>query len=503
MRFDRFTRDGIESAGQNAFNFVEHGNFSSYSPLNSFTGGDLQTRQSENLYGAYFDINLDFRQFLYLNVQGRNDWSSTVEEENQSIFYPSVSVSFLPTTAFPSLQSNALNYLKIRGSYATSAGFPDPYQTRNVLSSNSAAFQTPAGQTIAINQTSNTLGNPNLGPELQTEIEGGLEFNLFNRITADISLYQRETQDLITSVPLDPSTGFTTSDINAGTIENKGIEAAITATVLKIGDFNWDLTANFFKYETTVTELAPGLTEIINAGFIGFAENVMIEGEPYNSIRTTVTPRDSEGNWIVNSNGDYEQADDVEITGDPNPDFTLSAISNMSWKGLTFSMQWDYRHGGDIFSITAGAVVGRGLAKSTDFDREPTVVLPGVKQNGTDGDGNPIYVENDIQITTTDAYFNNFGFGAGEMRVFDGTTIRLREISLSYDLPKSLLENTFIGSASISVMGNNLWFLAVNFPEDLNFDTEVIGTGVGNGLGLDFLTGPSGRRYGASLRLTF
>ncbi|ELR69423.1 TonB-dependent receptor [Fulvivirga imtechensis AK7] len=503
-RLDRYSQDGIESTEQNAFGFVEHGNFVNASSTNSFTGGDLQYVIEENIYGAYADVTLDFRNFLYLNLQGRNDWSSTVEEENQSKFYPSASLSFIPTSAFSGLQSDMVNFIKVRGSFATAAGFPNPYNTRSLLSANSRAFVDLGSSPVATNGTSNRLGNPKLGPELLKEVEFGLEAKfLRNRLGIDVTLYNRTTEDLITDVPLDPATGYTTTLANIGSIENKGIELALTGTPLQIGAFRWDLIGNFFAYKSEVTELADGLDVIDIAGFSGFALNSAIKGEPYNVIRTTVAERDPNGNMIVNANGDYEVANDVAITGDPNPDWTASLISNMSWKGINFSMQWDYRKGGDIFSITAGAVVGRGLAKSTEFDREQTVILPGVRQDGVDGDGNPVYVPNDIQITATDAYFNNIGFGPGELRVFDGSTIRLREISLGYDLPKTILDKTPLNGVNVTFSGNNLWFLAYNFPKDLNFDPEVMGTGVGNGLGLDFLTGPSAKRYGVSLKVTF
>jgi TonB-linked SusC/RagA family outer membrane protein len=505
IRNDSFERDGLESTEQVAFNFVEHGNFVNPSSTNSFTGGDIQARQYENLYGAYYDFTLDYKRFLYVNLVGRNDWSSTVEPANQSQFYPSFSVSFLPTTAIAAIEnSTILNELKIRASYATAAGFPSPYSTRSLLGSSARAFVANDGSVIASNSTANRLGNPNLAPELFRELELGIEAQLFkNRLGIDLTLYDRTTDGLITDVPLDPATGFTVTETNAGVLGTQGLELGLTGTLVATKDFNWVVRGNFATYESIVESLADGVEVIDYAGFIGFASNAAIAGQPYGAIRTTVVERTANGDPIVNSNGDYLIADDVAVTGDPNPDFTTSLINSVSWKGFTLGAQLDYRHGGDVFSVTAGAVVGRGLAKSTDFDRLPTVILTGVRQDGVDGEGQPVYVENDIQITSTDAYFNNIGFGPGEFRIFDGSTIRLREVSLGYALPKSILEKTPIKGLSLTLSGNNLWFLAYNFPTDLNFDTEVAGTGVGNGLGLDFLTGPSGRRYGATLQITF
>jgi hypothetical protein len=139
-------------------------------------------------------------------------------------------------------------------------------------------------------------------------------------------------------------------------------------------------------------------------------------------------------------------------------------------------------------------LISRGVTKDTDINREATFVLPGVK-----GDGTP----NDIQISANDYYFQNAGFGPREHQVYDGTTIRLREISLSYGLPKSMLQRSPFKAILISLVGQNLWFNAINFPKHIHFDTDVLSLGVGNGLGFDYITGPSAKKYGASVRITF
>jgi hypothetical protein len=158
-------------------------------------------------------------------------------------------------------------------------------------------------------------------------------------------------------------------------------------------------------------------------------------------------------------------------------------------------MQWDYRQGGDIYSETVNTLLGRGLTKDTDFNRMETFVMEGVTTEG---------VPNEVQLTASNAYFNNFGTQAPpEVNVIDGTTIRLREISLSYSLPKSWLSKLPFKGVELSLVGQNIWFKALNFPKYMNFDTDVLSLGVGNGLGFDFLTGPSSTRYGGSIRLTF
>lgn len=205
-----------------------------------------------------------------------------------------------------------------------------------------------------------------------------------------------------------------------------------------------------------------------------------------------VVQRDDNGNPIVDASGEYIVQDEIGIIGDPNPDWSSSFINNLSYKNFKFSMQWEYTHGGDMYSATAATLIVRGLAGETDFDRSIPLIAPGVKQDGT---------VNDIQITANDHYWENLG--TSEFRVYDASTFRLREISLSYSLPEDVLEKTPFGSFTISAIGNNLWFKAVNFPDSINFDPAVNSEGVGNSRGFDLLTGPTSKRFGLSLRASF
>jgi hypothetical protein len=205
--------------------------------------------------------------------------------------------------------------------------------------------------------------------------------------------------------------------------------------------------------------------------------------------------RDDDGNFRIDGNGNFLQSDEAVIIGNPHPDFESSIINRLAYRGISFNLQFDYRQGGDIYSETVNALMGRGITKDTDFNRLETFVMPGVKDDGT---------PNDIQLPATDAFFDNFGSQApAEVNVIDGTTLRLREISLAYSLPKNILSKTPFKGIDISIMGQNIWFNAINFPKYMNFDTDVLSLGVGNGLGFDFITGPSSTRYGASIKVTF
>lgn len=486
MRNDRFEQQSATSVNQLAFGLMRHQNFID-NVAGSFT--EEQTRM-----GVYGEVTADYKNYLYANIAARNDWTSTVELENRRIFYPSASVSFIPTSAFEGLQSNFLNFLKIRAGVGTSAGFPSPYSTRNVLNQNARAFLDASGSVSQTHTVDNFLGNPNLKPELITEYETGLEAKILNnKIGIDLTLYRRETTNLITNTPIDPSTGFTSTAINIGKIRNSGIELAINATPVRTDNFTWETVLNYSRVVPVTVELGGSLQEVVVAGFTNLG-NFAVPGRPFNIIKGTAILKDANGNRVVGGDGNYLSDPNIRELGNPNPAFNTSWINTFSYKGLSLNLMLEYRHGGALYSSTAGAVIGRGLSKDTEFDRDATFILPGVKQ-----DGSP----NDIQITASDTHFNNYYFFGDEGRMFDGTTIRIREVSLSYSLPKNIISKTPFKGVSFSLQGNNLWFRAVNMPKYLRVDPENLGLGVGNGLGFEFLAGPAARRWGGTLRLTF
>jgi len=493
IRSDFYTQDGMESTNQLVFGFINHSNFTAHSNQNSFINAPLQYERKRYLEGVYGSAILGYKDYAYLNVQARNDWASTLEKDNRSLFYPSASLSVVPTSIF-GIESDQLNSLKLRVGYGTSAGFPEPYNTRSYLASNALAFKDVNGNAVVTNAVAGNLGNAALKPELQSEIETGIEGQfLKNRISLDLTLYNRKTKDLITSAPLDPSTGYTSTSVNVGQITNKGIELSITGTAIKTEDFTWSITANYNAYRSIVDRLGVGLNNVLVAGFTNLG-NFAVAGKPFNSIMGTYVQRDANGNMIVQQSGDYLPSQDIAIIGNPNPKFTSSLISNMNYKGINLSFQFDYRYGGDIYSTTIGSLFARGVTKDTEFDRSQTIVLPGVQS-----DGSP----NHVQTTASDVYFNNYGFGPSELQIYDGTTIRLRQVSLGYSLPRKILGSSPFKDVSISLIGQNLWFRAVNTPKYMHFDTDNAGTGVGNGLGMDFLTGPSARKYGVNLIIKF
>jgi TonB-linked SusC/RagA family outer membrane protein len=496
-REDKYTQTGTLSTQQLVYGLLDHTNFITHDIV-SEAGLDLDYKIPSQSIGAFAEATLGYKGFLYFNAGGRDSWSSTVESTHRSIIYPKGGISFIPTSVIPALKaSKNINYLKTRISYSTSAGFPDPFSTRPTLSIATRVFSDRNGTIVNTNAISNQLANPDLKPELQQEIEAGLEGKFFkNRASLDLTLYKRISKDQILNRDLDPSTGYTNQFVNVGKVTNKGIELALGYAVIQNRNWKWQLDALYTINKSMVSDIPSDLKEIVFAGYTTLG-NFAINGYPLGVIKGYYFQRDPKtGQRIVGASGDYLTSTTIGIIGDPNPHYKLTGISNLTYKMLSFRMQWDYVCGGDMYSATSSVLLGRGVTRDTEFDRAAPYILPGV-----DANGNP----NKIQTSATEAYFDNTvaGGAADEAGIYDATCIRLREASLSFSLPEKLIAKTPFGSVSFSVSGTNLWYYAPNFPKYVHFDPETSGLGVSNGKGLEFITGPSSRRIGGSIRVTF
>lgn len=492
----KYNQNGSYSTNQLVFNLFDQGNFVNASPRGedgrvlSYTSQRLQT-------GAYAEGTFGYKDFFYTTIGARNGWNSTLEIKNNSQFYPSASVSIIPTSAFESLKGhNWLNYTKLRAGYGTSARFPEtPYTTRPALDISSNVFVDRSNNQINTNSIPNLLPNPNLKPELLKELEFGLEGKFIkNRLSIDLTYYNRKATNQILFRDIDPSTGYTSQQINGGSVQNKGIELGLGFGIVRSKNFGWNLDINFTRNRSKVLSLPAGVKQLVTAGYTDLG-NFAIVGQPLGVMQGSYVQRDPKsGQLIVDGIGNYLSSTGIGIIGNPNPDFKTSFINTISFKGLNFRMQWDYTQGGAIYSTTIRTLLARGLTKDTEFDRLLPVILPGVKQDGT---------PNDIQTTATNAYFNSIGLGPSDRSVFDGTVIRLRELSLSYVVPGKLFNRLPVGSLSITAFGQNLWYKAPNTPKYMNFDPETSGLGTGSYRGFEFITGPSSRRIGGSIKITF
>jgi TonB-linked SusC/RagA family outer membrane protein len=497
VRNDIFKQTGITSSNQLVYGLLNSANFIDKQSV-AEDGSELEYSSELESIGAFVFTSFGYKDYLFLNLGGRESWTSALEKSNRNIFYPSVNLAFIPTATFAGLRDNRnINYLKFRLAYGTSAEFPGLYRTRPTLGIATKVFIDGAGTSINTNFIPSRLPNKDLKPALFKEYEFGTEGKFIdNRLSLDLSLYVRYTRDQILNRDLDPATGFNVQTINAGNVRNRGIELTLGYTIIRNKNWQWKLDGLFTKNTSLVSDIPADLKQIRTAGYTNLG-TFAINGQPLGVIQGYAYQRAANGQRIVGAGGDYLTANDISILGDPTPDFKLTGITSLSYKSISLRVQMEYTKGGDFYSATSSVLLGRGVTRDTEFDRSLPYILPGVKTDGK--------TPNNIQISATQAYFNNTvaGGAADEAGIYDATNIRIREASLSFNMPQRILKKTPFGSLSFSLFGTNLWYYAPNFPKYVNFDPETSGLGVSNGRGLEFFTGPSARRVGASLRVTF
>ena len=485
-----YDRNGVRSTGQNVFNVLRHYNFNSQEEIEFYS--------RRNVLGVFAQAAFDYQDYLYFTLASRTDWVSNLSEENRSITYPSASISFVPTSVLD-FGNLPIDFLKVRASYGTSATYPGGYPIASTLSLNTKDFKVD-GVEVITNTTGSQLGNTGLKPELLAELEFGLEANLFdNRLSAEISYFDRNTTDLIITQPLDPSTGYTSTRTNIGEISATGWEVDLNADWIRGDKFNWNTSINYTTNQAIVEDLGQNTDQIVYAGF-STRGNAAIPGLPLTSMIGTSVARDDSGRPLVDASGSYRTNNDTNyktnkyaLIGDSNPDFIANIGNTITYGNLSLNVLFNASIGGDMYSSFIMTLLGRGITTDT-LDRELPYILPGVL-----ADGSP----NNKMIDNATTYFGNLILGGDELRTWDASVLRLSEVSLTYDIPSSWLDKTPFGAASISAQGFNLWYDAYNTPDGINYDPNIAGLGVGNGSGFEYFNGVSARRYGVSLKLTF
>ena len=452
------------------------------------TSGD-DSRGEYKIVGALYDIKLAYKRFLYFNTTGRNDWSSTLPSGKNSFFYPSFNTGFVFTEAFGMDKNRGLNYGKIRASYAQVGNDAGLYYLENYYSAITGGI---AGQTAFATQR--TMGNANLEPEITNSSEFGVDLRFFNnRIGLDLAVYQSESEGQIVEVPVAYSTGFDHIFMNAGVVSNKGIEAQLYLTPIERKDFSWDITVNFTKNKNMVEDLADGipLLEFETTG-LSSTRSVAIEGEAYGVLYGSRFLRNENGEVLVRDDG-YPMVDpEAGIVGDPNPDFTVGLRNSFSYKGFHFTALLDIRQGGDIHNGTKGVMCSLGTHKDTE-NRDEDYVFPGV--NANTGEANTVAIKRDRD------YYSSLGGLAGlsELFIEDGSWVRLREVRVSYTMPKKWLAQLPIESLSIGFSGRNLLL----FTDYSGIDPETNLSGASRSLGRDYFNMPNTRSYEINLQVTF
>lgn len=403
------------------------------------------TRKQMN--SVYFMGQLAYKNYLFLDVTGRNDWSSTLGLEHQSFFYPSVSTSFAFTDAFL-MESQILSFGKLRASYAQAGNDADPYQTQGGYSLRSDNFN---GLRMAV--VRGTVPLLDLKNELTTAVEFGMDLRFFeNRVGIDFTYYDQVTTNQILGIELSDATGFGNRVINAGEVRNRGLELMVNATVVKAGDFNWDMGINLSRNRSEVVSLAPGINSH-TLHSIGGANIEARVGESYGNIIGYPFMRNEDGRKVITDQGRYQRATDLEVLGNIQPDFLAGVTNAFAFKGFILSGLLDIRKGGQIFSYTKYDQMAKGTGIFTE--KRDNLIADGVLDNG---DGT--YRENDIVILAQDYYAGGGPWGnIGEAMVIDADYVALRELSFGYNFSPSFLLKTPFTGAKLSVVGRNLAYL--------------------------------------------
>ncbi|MBZ5859407.1 SusC/RagA family TonB-linked outer membrane protein [Flavihumibacter profundi] len=503
---------------------------------NALTYTGLESDAAKRTMAFYGDAELAYRKMLYLSLTGRRETSSTLPENNRNFFYPSAGLTWL-FSELPALKDKFLTYGKLRLSYAQvgkdAPVFGDKTYYRpgamNDGFTSGILFPINNGSPIGgyqITSTISVIGNSDLKPEKTSSYEVGAELGfLKSRINFTGTYYYSKTVDAIFTVPFTYTTGFASKLQNAGEITNHGFELSLNTTPVKTNDLTWDLNFNWALNRNMVTKLYTGVDKVLVAGFQN-GEIDAFEGKPFgqifgsvyvraNASSSTTSKELPSGQLLINDNttdNGYAMpivAAQNAIMGDINPDWQGSVINNLTWKGLSFGFQIDVRQGGAIWNGTRGALSYFGTSKETE-NRGSSKVFTGLKghlnASGAivhfDANGNEVSGPGDANTTSAvlnQYYWQNIGssfIGPSEPSVEDGSFVKLRQVSLGYNFPKSLVGKKF-RTLNITVFANNI-LIHTNYK---GVDPETSLAGPANGQGLDYFNNPGIKTYGVRLNV--
>ena len=450
----------------------------SYTPINKHIVNSL-----------YGQVSFAYNNFLYLDVTGRNDWSSTLAEDNRSYFYPSVTGSVLASELLDP-EGDIFNLLKVRASWANVGNDTGPYQLYPYYNLASDGY-------LGLTQLSRTSVkfNPDLKPENIASLEYGLEGSLLdNRLFFDFSLYNIKTTDQIYNVPVPASTGYSFFKENIGEMSNKGVEILFGGIPVLMSDFSWEISANFSHNKNELIELTEDLeTHGLNGTNSGNLNIRATVGGGYGDLYGTTWRTNDAGQRVVDANGRPQSSTDKEFLGNSQPDWIGGLTNTITYKNVSLRFLITARIGGQVFSQTNADLLASGATIETLEYREDGILVDAVVDQG---DGT--YTQNTTEISAQD-YWGAIA-GIASKNVYDQTNIRLREFVLSYKLPGSFLNNTFIQGVNLGLVGRNLFFI---YKEIDHVDPEAsLGTG-NSGQGILSYNLPTARSLGFNVNLKF
>ena len=454
-------------------------------------------KQVNSMYG---NVSLGYRDFLYLDMSYRRDWSSALPPEKNGYGYPSIGASFI----FSELTDGVdfLSFGKLRGGWAQVGNDVDALRINPVY----GTADQPFGGTNVIMSTPTQAVDPDIKPSTNTSIEAGVDLRFIeSRIGLSFTYYDETREDEIIPVSVPRGSGYDTYLTNAGASSRHGIEVVLDGDIFKSRDgFNWNMMVNFAKNTTTVDELPNGLESTVapgGSGAFGFVSMIHELGNNWGQLRGTAIKRDDQGNPVLQANGLYAVELD-QFLGSVLPDFTGGVINTMSYKGITLMASIDFQKGGKFFSLTEQWGGYSGLTEETaaindkgNNIRDAVSEGGGVHVTGVDESGAPV----DMYVEAL-AYWGQFyGNRLAEPFIHDASYIKLRDVSLSYDLSNlSFIKNSFIKGVTIGVVGRNLWLISVSDDNKHRWDPSELSQTYGENGQL-----PGTRSYGVNVRLTF
>ena len=461
---------------------------------------ELIRRKMNSLYGS---LQLNWDGYLFLDITARNDWSSTMSKANRSYFYPSVSLSGVISDMVPKLGGQMpewFTFAKVRASYAEVGNDLDPYQLYN----NFTVGKDENGNTTAA--PGNVLYDSSVRSELIKSWEAGFDIRFFNnRLGLDAAWYKTNATRQLLNLPMDPFSGYSSRKVNAGNIQNEGVEISLNGLILdNPKGLSWNSTAQFSLNRNKIIDLYPGVT-LYDIKTLDAIQIVAVQGSYYGDIYGQTFQRVEDkndpnyGKIIVGEDGLPLITTGKSKVGNQSPDWMLGWTNSFSYKGFNLSFLVDFRIGGDLYSATASNLYTRGNAAGTvvNGERQDFIVPNSVVQtpNG--------YTENKVPVTHQN-YWERIGstgnYGLPEMYTYDATNIRLRNITLGYDFNKAMLKNTPFQRLRLSATCNNVWMIHYNLP---GIDPESVSATNTNATGFENGAAPTSRSFTFNVTVCF
>ena len=458
----------------------------------------------KEIVGIYGLVSLGYKGLLYVDVTARNDVSSTLPMGKNSYFYPSVSGSFVFTELMK--PSKFLSFGKIRAGLAYTGNDTDPYNLATTF------LKSEVGSTPAVTSNpfhgvnyvtyNNSMKNAALLPEKGRSFEFGTELRfLNNRIALDATYYNTVTSNLIVNATIAPSSGFSSQVLNAGKLQNQGIELMLKlAVVQKTDGFNWDVMVNFSKNKQKILDIADGLDKI--ELYRDWAYLYLEKGAAYGSLfanGTNSALKDEKGNLLITPSGDIATSPTQTYLGNVQPEFRMGLDNKFSYKGVYFGFLIDWKNGGKVFSQTNMWMDYTGTSDRTQDRPTDGLVIPGMAATKVNGVWTSSGVPNDVKVDPS-TYWHDMSYNNFANYVYDATFVKLREITLGYRLPSKMLEKTPFSAISLGLYARNVLILYSKLPY---MDPEVNSANSANALGFETAAVPTTRSLGVNLKLTF